>query len=605
MRKLCAVRQIIEREQLDVFEAGLLKYLGNIGGIGLHDNVFVPTLLNMTTREQFSEWVPRALSYEWIGCYAQTEIEHGSNVRGLQTTCTFDADADEFVVHTPTVGATKWWPGALGYLCTHAVVYARLILNGKDYGVHNFLVQVRDTETHMPLRGIELGDIGAKWGTNTTDNGFVRFTDVRIPRTNMFMKFASVDSSGKYTKSGPDKGSYGTMTQVRAGIVAMSFNTLATAVTIAVRYGAVRRQEPGAEEERPVLDYISMQHRLLPLLAASYALRFTGEHMMNDYLALGKEKKAKGGAVSGPMVHALSCSLKSLCSTLTLDGIEECRRSCGGHGFLLSSGLPQLYTSYMPMFTAEGDNYLLTQQSARFLLKCLKGEAHAGPLLDFLTKPRQLRAVLSTRSSADQLLDSPAIVGAFKQRLASLVVALGDEVDLYLDSHGKQSLADALNSTLVTQYRVSRALGYLYIVVSFADAVQAAEQREGSKDIAAVLGSLFTLFALSAIEKDLAEFMSCGYIDVKQSAQIRAALLRQLAEVRKHAIPLTDAFGKSDFELNSVLGRYDGQYAQALYESGVRDVANRAQMSEGGAAIPGYEEYLKPFMRGEEARARL
>ncbi len=40
-----------------------------------------------------------------------TELAHGSNVAGLETTATFDEKTDEFVIHTPHVGATKWWIG--------------------------------------------------------------------------------------------------------------------------------------------------------------------------------------------------------------------------------------------------------------------------------------------------------------------------------------------------------------------------------------------------------------------------------------------------------------------------------------------------------------
>lgn len=42
-----------------------------------------------------------------IGCYAQTELGHGSNVQGLETTATFDPATDEFVMHSPTVTSTK------------------------------------------------------------------------------------------------------------------------------------------------------------------------------------------------------------------------------------------------------------------------------------------------------------------------------------------------------------------------------------------------------------------------------------------------------------------------------------------------------------------
>ena len=35
----------------------------------------------------------------------------GSNVRGLETTATYDEKTQEFVVDTPTLTATKFWPG--------------------------------------------------------------------------------------------------------------------------------------------------------------------------------------------------------------------------------------------------------------------------------------------------------------------------------------------------------------------------------------------------------------------------------------------------------------------------------------------------------------
>eukprot|EP00971_Amphidinium_carterae_P029506 580864-Amphidinium_carterae.1 len=36
---------------------------------------------------------------------------------------------DEFEIHTPSPGASKWWPGGLGVLSTHCLLYARLILD--------------------------------------------------------------------------------------------------------------------------------------------------------------------------------------------------------------------------------------------------------------------------------------------------------------------------------------------------------------------------------------------------------------------------------------------------------------------------------------------
>ena len=75
-----------------------------------------------------------------IGCYCQTELGHGSDVAMLETTATFDSKTDEFVINSPNLTSTKWWPGDMGRYANHALVMARLIINENDYGVAPFLV---------------------------------------------------------------------------------------------------------------------------------------------------------------------------------------------------------------------------------------------------------------------------------------------------------------------------------------------------------------------------------------------------------------------------------------------------------------------------------
>lgn len=94
---------------------------------------------------QAQYWVPLAENFRIIGTYCQTELAHGSNVAGLETTADFDESTDEWVINTPSLQATKWWPGGLAKSSTHCVCMARLRIRGKDYGVHPFIVQVRDS----------------------------------------------------------------------------------------------------------------------------------------------------------------------------------------------------------------------------------------------------------------------------------------------------------------------------------------------------------------------------------------------------------------------------------------------------------------------------
>jgi acyl-CoA oxidase len=260
-------------------------------------------------------------------------------------------------MHSPHLTASKWWIGSLGKTANYAVVMAQLILNGKSLGPHPFVMQVRDLKTHEPLPNIHVGDIGPKFGYNTMDNGFLLFNKVKIPHNSMLARFSRINpDTNAYERQGSPSLIYGTLTWVRSTIVMQAGSVLARGVTIATRYSAIRRQfqdrdAPSTETgENPVLNYTMVQIRLLPLLAATFALHFTGKAMMNLYQENQKRMTQGSGNVgtstrgAGPEetqsgsdiladLHASSCGLKALSSTIAAEGLEVCRRACGGHGY--------------------------------------------------------------------------------------------------------------------------------------------------------------------------------------------------------------------------------------------------------------------------------
>jgi acyl-CoA oxidase len=235
----------------------------------LHELMFVPNIQALFTSEQQKEWIPRCNDWRIIGCYAQTEVGHGSNVRGIETTASYLQESDEFLLDSPTLSSTKFWPGSLGKTANTAMLIARLVTpDGVDRGPHNFIVPIRDSINHMPLPGVFIGDIGPKIGFNNMDNGFLRLSKVKIPRRNMAARFSSVSSSGKYvlTSDKTTKKIAGlTMTQVRAHIVQMAGRALASACCIAIRYSCVRRQGFTAtgDNEHFVLHYMTQVRNVI------------------------------------------------------------------------------------------------------------------------------------------------------------------------------------------------------------------------------------------------------------------------------------------------------------------------------------------------------
>ena len=141
-----------------------IDLIGEPTPYGLHATMFFIALRDQTTPEQQKLWYEPALKYEIIGCYAQTELGHGSNVRGLETTATWNPSDKTFTINSPSLTASKWWIGSLGRAANHAVVMAQLYVEGKNYGPHPFVVQIRDMTTHQPLENVYVGDIGPKFG---------------------------------------------------------------------------------------------------------------------------------------------------------------------------------------------------------------------------------------------------------------------------------------------------------------------------------------------------------------------------------------------------------------------------------------------------------
>lgn len=134
--------------------------------------------------------------------------------------------------------------------------------------------------------------------------------------------------------------------------------------------------------ENKLLDYQTQQYRLLPELAKAFAMHFVGVHMRTVYLKISKELK-KGDVsnlaqVSGTLwpfrkhqklvafqLHSLSAGLKAVITREAALGIEICRLSCGGHGYSLACGIPEIYTDLVAGCTYEGDNIILLLQTAR------------------------------------------------------------------------------------------------------------------------------------------------------------------------------------------------------------------------------------------------
>ena len=472
---------------------------------------------------------------------------------------------------------------------------ARLIVKGRDYGPHGFVVQIRDMETHQPLEGIEVGDIGPKLGFNGVDNGWLRFNHVHIPRDAMLMRFAKVTEEGRYVPPPAEnqKASYATMVYVRATIVRDAGDFLGRAVTIATRYTAIRRQTaplPG-EKELQVLDYDNVQQTLLALVAKAYALKFMGKSMMQMYENFDAARD-RGDFSSLPELHALSSGLKSLCTDVAAGGIESCRRLCGGHGYSALSGLPTLFASYVQNVTWEGDNNVMYLQAARYLLKALASGGEIKGSAAYLSHAKEEASTRSSVASPEEWAAPEHALAALRHAAARLALIAAEA--LLKAGNGVLVFEGApwnnANSDLI---RVARAHCCL---VAHKTLVESVESASVSVPALAVLRKVTALHCVTLLEEEVSTLLESGHVTGQQAAWLRDQKRSLVRALRPDAVALVDSFGYEDYLLNSAIGRKDGDVYNALLTAAKASPLNATQ--EGPAWKPVLEPLLNPKMRG-------
>ena len=215
-----------------------------------------------------------------------------------------------------------------------------------------------------------------------------------------------------------------------------------------------------------MLDYATQAHRLLPLLATSYCWQFTGDVMTARLHALENAIR-DGDPRVGKMLraaHASFSGLKSLTSMIAADGMEECRRACGGAGFLKASGIPELLTAYLQNVTVEGDNHMLPAQVVGILLKELRaargegaaaGAAATGDAA-YLASSLARGAQWSARggSGAGGVRSAGVLIEAYTHRALRLLEGVAEL--LRASESAGASAAAAWNGALIEMSRASR-----------------------------------------------------------------------------------------------------------------------------------------------------
>lgn len=566
-KKIQRLALYLENESFDTFNnrLSLLSIADpSIGTrIGINLALFVNAIKGNGTDDQVDYWLVKRGTLkirDIYGCFAMTELGHGSNVANLQTTATYDPKTESFIINTPNLQATKWWIGGAAHSANHCVVYARLISNGKDYGVKTFVVQLRDSNFDL-LPGVTIGDIGTKMGRDAIDNGWIQFTNVRIPREYMLQKFTQIEPDGTVSASPLEQISYSALLQGRVNMVIDSHRHGARFITIALRYAIGRKQFGDPTNENQIINYSLHQYRLIPYLSLIYVLGPGCVKLLNDYntiladLYAAKNIKKTVSDLKDLFVN--SASLKATNTWLVSQLIDEARQACGGHGYHAYSGLGRSFNDWSVQQTWEGDNNVLSINAGRSIIKYFKDSAIDGKKIgdDFRYLQFKLDDVNSLKFN-DNLTDyiniwSLAIIKQCENCLKILKENKGD-----------------WESTSTERLLISKFHSTRYLLANFYEHLMDSNNLNSNEENVLIL--LFKLFSLFTIDKFSGVFLQFKLITSDKLSTIQQKMKTLLSEIRPHLVGLTDAFKYPDEIINSSLGCYNGDF----YNNYFTDIIN-------------------------------
>ncbi|WP_216917807.1 acyl-CoA dehydrogenase family protein [Nocardia noduli] len=524
---------------------------------GVQWGLFGGAVENLGT-ERHREYIERLISLDLLGCFAMTESGHGSDVANIETTATYDPATEQFVIHSPTPSARKDYIGGAAEHARMAAVFAQLVTDGENRGVHCLLVPIRD-EQGADLPGVTTYDDGLKGGLPGVDNGRIVFDQVRVPRENLLNRYADVAPDGSYTSDieNPSRRFFttlGTLVRGRVSVGGAAAAGARVALSIAVRYALERRQfsDPDTGEETLLMDYRSHQRRLFPLIARSFALAFAQNDLVRRMHLVQTGQNLDPEAQRS--LEKRAAGLKVAQTRHATRAIQECREACGGAGYLTENRLVTLKADTDVFTTFEGDNVVLTQLVAKELLTSYADEVRDLDALgwvrfaatmagDVVRKRSGVRQMIQTmRDRNDESVDE----GDLSRRSVQLQL-FADREDYLVRTAAHRLRARAKETGPFEAFNNAQdhilAAGAAHIdrlvLEAFIDGLADIEDDEARHLAEAVCD----LFVYSLVEENSAWFIMHRFMSVERAKAVRRGVNELVDRLRPDALTLVEAMG--------------------------------------------------------------
>lgn len=464
-----------------------------------------------------------------FGPYMATELGFGNNVAALRTEARYDRERCCFILNTPDDTAQKYMSySGFDDIPKIAVVLARLVVDGKDWGPLPFVVRLTENGRLRP--GISAIPCPEK-PVQGLDNGLTRFTEVELPMSSLLCgDMGEFSSDGSFIpKIGNARKRFlRTMSRIVPGrlcVASAAVGAGKASIYLTLKFAQNRLTNAPGNNDMPIIEYRTYQRDTFRSLAHVFAMVSLLNHAKRAYIEADDAEASD--------LNDLISITKALVTWEMTEVIANCRERCGAQGIFSANRIVDYGSLLQGLVTAEGDNQVLLATTAGQILMKHRTIFPPDPL-DPVEKS------MGDTDWLDALLDFRE-----KQLLADASVKLRD-VD-------GDSFFDTLNRIMPAGLEMIRARGVHTSFRAFCDRILGCRNPQLVEN----LTHLAHLFALDEIKRTAGWYVAKGALTAEQVLTIDDLFDDICVALRPHVDKLIDGFGLDAGTLGAPIGRVD------------------------------------------------
>ncbi len=497
-------------------------------------NLFGGTLLNLGNNKLHSKYLEEIDSLKSVGCFGLTELGYGNNAAEMQTTATYNNDSKQFIINTPNSLARKYWitNGALhAHFC---IVFARLIIDSNDQGVHAFLVPIRDKSLNV-VDGVTIWDMGHKIGINGIDNASIGFDNVKVSKDCLLGDTSSIDNNGVFTSKIIKKRDRflhvaDRLLSGRLCIASMMIGASKYTLDLAINYANKRLAVgPNGKSNNPIFNFQFYQRSIMPLLAKTVCYNLSLNYIKDIFEGIIPSNK------NDKII--LCCSVKATLAWHNEKVASISRERCGGQGYLSANRMGEAIMGSHSGITAEGDNAVLMQKVSKELLG-LERKNTSKILYYYLSQklPSSFKRILwglTFKNIFKPSVQLKLLEYRKKTILANLAIKL------------KQSKSKGY--TIYEEWMYNQSDEIQMLAKSYFDykvlEICTAYEKKIDKDLVPYIENIRSLYFLDTVESNLSWFLEQGILSKKQASNIIKRSKYYCKLISKNALLICKSFG--------------------------------------------------------------